>query len=166
MALICTRSVLVSLPSSISRSTSLASDLWWRLSSLGISRSKSTPRECLAGLSHHRRVETQQVWITLQAVFWLQIFVEGKVCKMKLFCFCSLFLIKKKWHLLRLQRKQTFHPDGFISESPASFQRKRTKLLETCHGFKPGPRSQKNSTNTVVVYNWPTACLLLQRSTK
>ena len=95
MALICTRSVLMSLPSSISRSTSLASDLWWRLSSLGISRSKSTLRECRAGLSHHRRVATQQVWITLQAVFWLQIFVEGKIYKMKLFCFCSLFLIKK-----------------------------------------------------------------------
>ena len=38
---------------------------------------------------------TQQVWITLQAVFWLQIFVEGKIHKMKLFCFWSLFVIKK-----------------------------------------------------------------------
>ena len=93
MALICTRSVLMSLPSSISRSTPLASDLWWHLSSLGISRSKSTPRECREGLSDHRK--TQQVWITLQAVFWLQIFVEGKIPKMKLFCFFSLFRIKK-----------------------------------------------------------------------
>ena len=44
---------------------------------------------------------------------------------------------------MRLQRKQTIHPGDFISESPASFQRKWTKLLETCHRLKPGPRSQK-----------------------
>ena len=62
---------------------------------------------------------------------------------------------------LALVTQITVPSPGFISKSPASFQRTWTKLLKPCH-IKPGPRSQKISTSTVLVYSWLTPYLLLQ----
>ena len=44
--------------------------------------------------------------------------MKGKIHKMKLFCFCSLFLIKKGDTSCALQRKQTFHPSGLSRNRP------------------------------------------------
>lgn len=156
----------MSLPSSISRSTSLASDLWWRLSSLGISLSKSTPRECRAGLSHHRRMATQQVWITLQGVFWLQIFVEGKIYKIKLFCFCSLSLIKKSDTYCACNVNKRSIPVVLSRNRPRASNTNGRNSSKLVTDLNQAHDRKKNSTNTVLVYSWPTPCLLLQRSTK
>ena len=101
---------------------------------------------------------TKQVWITLQAGFWLQIFVEGNIYEKKIICILLPFpyeIFKVTPLLAGLQHKQPFHPSGFTQESPARLQRTWTKKLEPCH-LKPDTHDHKNSTNTVLVYSYPT----------
>ena len=107
---------------------------------------------------------TKQVWITLQAGFWLQIFVEGNIYEKKIIGILLPFpyeIFEVTPLLAGCNTNNLSIPVVLPRNHPRDSNTRRRKNSNIAT-LNREPTITKNSSNTVLVYSWPTPFRLHQ----